>query len=546
MNIAIYSRKSKFTGTGDSIDNQIQMCKDHLAYIYKNQDYTIQVFEDEGFTGKNTNRPMFQSLLCDIQQNKVNVLICYRLDRLSRSVSDFSQLLDTLQKHGVVFISVSENFDTSSPMGRAMINIASVFAQLERETIAERVKDNKIQIAKTGRWQGGLPPVGFVAEKQIGNEKNGKTRSYFYLKDNKGSIEYETAMLIFDLYKKYKSIIKIEQLLLLDGVHTPQGNEYTTSVLKNILINPVYAKNDPCLFDFFEQNGCEMASDKSKFDGKYGLVGYGKTADFSGKRLRAGRDNWIISVGQHQGLISGEDFITIQKNITERAAKFPRYHTSQVAQFSGLIKCSCGAPMLVKGNRPDKHGNPSYYYKCMRKHKSLGTHCNVANIKGPFFDEIVINKIKSFLSSNGEIEVDVAENIKQLTQSKKQLQTKIKDAQKQIEEKDNSIKALVVRLANLNTPQNVLIHIENTISSISKELDDLKNQIIFYRKQIDNYDSDFDNLSIITSKIKEFSEKCDTATVPERREMLKNIIKCINWDGDNFEIILFTDKITGG
>jgi site-specific DNA recombinase len=149
---AIYTRKSKYTGKGESIDNQIKVCKEHLA---RNAINNFLIYEDEGFSGKNIERPKFQAMLRDAKDKKFDILICYRLDRVSRNIADFAALIQELEKYNISFISVSEQFDTSTPMGRAMMYIASVFAQLERETIAERIKDNMLELAKTGRWLGG-------------------------------------------------------------------------------------------------------------------------------------------------------------------------------------------------------------------------------------------------------------------------------------------------------------------------------------------------------------------------------------------------------
>ena len=161
IKIAIYSRKSVFTGKGESIENQIELCKNYCnTYVNSGSNLEYIIYEDEGFSGKNTNRPEFQHMIDDIKKNKIDTLICYRLDRISRNVADFSSTLELLQKYNVNFISIKERFDTSTPLGRAMIYIASVFAQLERETIAERVRDNMIQLAKSGRWLGGNIPYG--------------------------------------------------------------------------------------------------------------------------------------------------------------------------------------------------------------------------------------------------------------------------------------------------------------------------------------------------------------------------------------------------
>ena len=149
--VAVYARKSKYNAAGESIENQVSLCKEYAFHKF-GEDCQIQVYEDEGYTGGNMERPMFQKFLNDCKETPFAALVCYRLDRISRSVSDFSTVLDQLQESGVDFISINESFDTSTPMGRAMMYIASVFAQLERETIAERVRDNKYMLAHTGRW----------------------------------------------------------------------------------------------------------------------------------------------------------------------------------------------------------------------------------------------------------------------------------------------------------------------------------------------------------------------------------------------------------
>lgn len=144
--IAIYSRKSKYTNTGDSVGNQIELAQEYIKTHYPEDEYKVEVeiFEDEGFSGGNIDRPQFQKMLKIERENHYDVLIAYRLDRISRNIADFSNLMNELTKLHTDFVSIKEQFDTRTPMGRAMMFIASVFAQLEREVIAERIRDNKI------------------------------------------------------------------------------------------------------------------------------------------------------------------------------------------------------------------------------------------------------------------------------------------------------------------------------------------------------------------------------------------------------------------
>ena len=131
-----------------SIKGQLDLCTQTSG------NSSLLMYSDQGYSGKNTDRPDFQRLLKDIKADKVSKLYVYRLDRFSRSIADFGQLWNVLQAHNVEFVSVTENFDTSTPMGRAMLHIIMVFAQLERETTAERVKDNYDSRAALGSWPG--------------------------------------------------------------------------------------------------------------------------------------------------------------------------------------------------------------------------------------------------------------------------------------------------------------------------------------------------------------------------------------------------------
>ena len=122
MRIAIYVRKSKWTGRGESI-------------IEDSREAQILVYSDEGFSGKDTNRPEFQKMLEDMKLRPFQYLVCYRLDRLGRNLADLALLIEKLNREHTEFISIKERFDTSTPMGKAMVYFSGVLAQMEREQI---------------------------------------------------------------------------------------------------------------------------------------------------------------------------------------------------------------------------------------------------------------------------------------------------------------------------------------------------------------------------------------------------------------------------
>ena len=132
---AIYARQSVDRADSISIESQIEFCQ----YEMRGEQY--KVYADRGYSGKNTDRPAFAEMMNDIENGVIGKVVVYKLDRISRSILDFSNMMEQFGTHKVEFVSTTEKFDTSSPMGRAMLNICIVFAQLERETIQKRVAD---------------------------------------------------------------------------------------------------------------------------------------------------------------------------------------------------------------------------------------------------------------------------------------------------------------------------------------------------------------------------------------------------------------------
>ena len=154
--VGIYGRQSLFKRDSLSIEQQVNSA---LSLCNQNN-WEYNVYSDAGYSGKDLKRPAFTELMADVQSGKVDKILCYKFDRISRNIADFCMLLEELQKYHCEFISISENFDTSSPIGRAMVYICMVFAQMERESISQRVHDNYYYRTELGFWGGGAAPYG--------------------------------------------------------------------------------------------------------------------------------------------------------------------------------------------------------------------------------------------------------------------------------------------------------------------------------------------------------------------------------------------------
>ena len=230
--IAIYSRKSRFTGKGESVGNQIELCRQYLR-AHEPDAPEPEIFEDDGFSGGDLNRPAFRRMMRAAEAGRFRMLIVYRLDRISRSIGDFTALIERLAQLNVAFVSIREQFDTSTPMGRAMMYIASVFSQLERETIAERIRDNLRELAKTGRWLGGITPTGFASEAVQAVTVDGRTKRACRLRLLPE--EAETVKAMYSLFARLGSLTAVVKGLQERGITTKNGNAFTRHAVRAML-----------------------------------------------------------------------------------------------------------------------------------------------------------------------------------------------------------------------------------------------------------------------------------------------------------------------
>ena len=162
---AIYTRKSAAPPLGQeitSLQSQRKICSSYItSQQHKSWTELPKVYEDAGKTGSNLNRPALQELLTDIEDGLVDVVLVYKLDRITRTLLDFVRLIDFFERFGVTFVAITQNFDTSDSMGRLIRNVLLTFAQFEREIASDRMRDKKMVMKQSGRWTGGDPPIGY-------------------------------------------------------------------------------------------------------------------------------------------------------------------------------------------------------------------------------------------------------------------------------------------------------------------------------------------------------------------------------------------------
>lgn len=527
MRIAIYSRKSIFTGKGESIENQVQMCKE---YIISNigKEAEIFVYEDEGFSGGNTNRPKFQELMKDIKSRKIDRIVCYKLDRIGRSVSQLSNMFDMLDDCNCAFTSITEQqFDTTTPMGRAMINIASTFAQLERETIAERVRDNMLQLAKTGRWLGGQAPLGFSPEKITYIDEEFKERTLMKLTPEIN--ELEIVKMIFNTYLKEQSITQVVKKLNLSSIKGKNGGIYNSSQIARILRSPLYVMSNEDTHMYLSEIGINVFGTANG----NGYLTYNKT-----KKMTIERDisEWIAAVSKHKGIIESNDWIKTQELLDKNKDKKiirSGTGTNNNSILSGVLKCAkCGANMVIKHGHKSASTQTRYdYYVCSNKENKFIDKCDNPNIRVDRLDPIVISQIKAY---NKDL------LIYSLTETISKNDTNHEDSQlykinSEIEEKQKASKNLIKRLA-LAPIEEVADMIMNEISNINDEIKKLEKSLTSIESNKTNTNLEIKNLELVLDSLDKFNENIDKIDdISQKRFLVQAVAEKILWDGETYE-----------
>lgn len=536
----IYSRKSKFTGKGESVENQIEMCKQYIRIQYGDEAAeNALVYEDEGFSGSTLERPKFKTMMKDAKKRQFRAIVVYRLDRISRNIGDFAKLIEQLKEMKIDFISIKEQFDTNSPMGRAMMYISSVFSQLERETIAERIRDNMHELSKTGRWLGGTPPTGFVSESISNISIDGKTRKACKLK-----IVPEEMALVNIIMRKFletASLTQTETYLLQHGYKTKTGKNFTRFAIRAILTNPVYMIADDAAYSYLTENQVNLFADKDAFDGVHGIMAYNRTIQQQGKATHIRpMEEWIVSVGKHEGVIRGEDWVRIQRTIEKNKAKSYRAPRSHTALLSGLLICgNCGGYMRPKlTNRRNTKGEIIYSYMCSMKERSRRHVCNMKTCNGNILDADVIEQIKQLSREDSDFLRQLELSTRALMGNRAGYDEEIASLEVQIKENDEEIKGLVASLGRAAGSQ-AEIYIVKQIDELHQQGEGLKRHLAELKELTASHalaDIEFD---LLTQLLASFKERVDEMTVEEKRAALQVFVKEVIWDGKDVHLVLF-------
>lgn len=475
MNVAIYIRVS----TQEQVDEgySVGAQTDRLKAYCQAKGWTVyRIYTDPGFTGSNTDRPALTQMMRDIKKNEIDVVLVYKLDRLSRSQKDTLFLIeDIFIKYGVSFVSLNENLDTSTSFGRAMIGILSVFAQLEREQIKERMAMGRIERAKDGYFHGGgFEPIG-----------------YDYVDGELKINEYE-ALQIREIYKLFLAGTPISriQIRMKKKYTNKHGNWANHSSVRSVLVTPIYM----------------------------GKISYrGELYD-----------------GRHEAIIDEETYNRSVKRYNEIAwNRGSEEHKKRPFQakhmLTGLLTCgNCGARYFGKGAYSGRGDNKTYhpYYTCYSraksaKHMIVDPDCKNKTYAVTKLDKIISDEIKKLSFDPGYFKKVQATTPDDSARDRDILESRIIEINTQM--------ARLLDLYQLGTIP---------INDISSRIDDLSREQLNLMRQLQEIEVHVPALSTPEAEalLKNAAEILDSDSLEDRRNLVHALIDHIDLVGKDIII----------
>ncbi len=349
---AIYTRKSSEEGLEqdfNSLDAQREACEAYIkSQMHEGWVLLDKQYNDGGYSGGTMERPAFKELLKDIENDEVDIVVVYKVDRLTRSLMDFSKIIDVFDRHKTSFVSITQQFNTTTSMGRLTLNILLSFAQFEREVTGERIRDKIVASKKKGMWMGGKVPLG-------------------YLKKDKKLIvhneDVQKVQMLFEKYLELKSVPKLMQYLKENEIKTKTDKYFSKGQLYHLLANKIYI-------------GKITHKDK-------------------------------VYDGEHDAIICDETFEKVQKLLYEnKVDKTCGVKSSSNSLLASLIYDDLGNKMTP--SHSNNHGRRYRYYisRALKNNEETGS---VSKIPAGEVEKFVIETTKEFLQDKKQIQKIVLE-----------------------------------------------------------------------------------------------------------------------------------------
>ncbi len=432
------------------------------------------VYVDDGYSGKNTDRPALKRLIRDGETGAFDLVVVYKLDRLSRRQRDVMHLLeDVFARLGIGFRSVTEAFETATPFGKAALGMLAVFAQLERETIVERSRMGKRQAARQGRWKGGSAPYGYAYEPA--------TRQWSLIPE-----QVEVYRQIVHWYMAGMGVSKIAKQLNLARVPSPTGTTWSRNTIYKLVHNPHYA----------------------------GLTHY----------------KGEVYPGQHPAVLTPAEWEQLQAAGENR--KGSTWPTSDAFLLSGLLRCGvCGGS--IKGKSVYyygyRHAQPPvhrYYYTCRdqydRERHSQGHRCNVGWHRVEKVEEVVIQKVLAWAAAPGELAAEVERQLAGSQTRRSELTEAVAGSQKRLDGLEQKLKRWydAYEQGAIGASQ-----LRERTESLRRQQEGLLRQVGAWREELAALPAATEEYRRLAEQLGDVRALWESATRDQRRQWLRLIIR---------------------
>jgi site-specific DNA recombinase len=487
---AIYTRKSTEEGLDqqyNSLDAQRDAGESYIrSQVNEGWEIVHDRYDDGGFSGGNIERPALKRLMEDIQAGKIDCVIVYKVDRLSRSLLDFARVMETFDKYSVSFVSVTQHFNTTHSMGRLTLNILLSFAQFEREIIGERIRDKLAAQCRRGQWTGGYPVLGYDVDR---TERTPKLVI--------NSEEATKVRRIFSLYLELKNLLPVVQELDERGWtnklwHSKKGlpkggRAFDKGSVHALLTNPIYCGKIKHKTDLYQ--------------------------------------------GQHQAIVDSEIFDRVQAQLREngfnRGNRMPSKHGGLL---KGLLRCPhCNVAMVH--NMTKRNSIVYRYYTCVRAIKRGRQACKHPSLPAGEIESAVVDQVRD-ISRDIKLRDEI---IRQAMAATQQGRTELESHHVQLTRQLTRDHGEMRELALDQKPNNSITH---RIVDIQERIEKAELELAKVNRQL----SDLDKQQLTTEEIQEafidFDRVWDALTTREQSQLLALLVSKVEFDQSDCTIAI--------
>ena len=487
MRCAIYTRKSTEENLEldfNSLDAQREAAENYIASQKHAGWFCLdEHYDDAGFSGGNIDRPAFQRLMAGIEAGGIDCIVVYKIDRLSRSLMDFARIMEVLERKGVSLVSVTQQFNTTTSMGRLTLNILLSFAQFEREIISERTRDKIAAARRRGKWTGGPPVLG-----------------YDRLRDNTGTRltvnekEAERVRVIFGKYLQLGSLLETVRWLDAEGWLNKRyqtvkgqwrgGKDFDKSTLQKLLRNPLYI-------------------------GKIAYRGH-------------------MYEGEHDAIVDEDLFGRVQGMLRRNRGSGGKYQRNKYgALLKGLVRCKhCGCGMshhyATRGQRRYR------YYVCQTAQKKGWSACPYPSLPAGELERFVIDRIKE-TARDPQLLADV------IRRAGDHLRRQVEELKLQRQRRENHARRINESICEL-TKTPYAPGVADELADLQEDLVKIEKAVVVINRKIVELEQRMVGEDELTGAFEAFDPMWDQLRPAEKTRLIHLLVQCIEYDGANEQI----------